>query len=67
METLNSETTKFIDDENNLTESFLNKYNDRLKVKEKLTNFWNQTKIDLPIRIGKYYFTFKNTGLQNHE
>lgn len=67
METPSPETTKFIDDENKLTDSFLNKCKDRQKVKQKLTNFWNQSSYDVPRRYGKYYFIRMNTGLQENK
>lgn len=67
METLTPETEKFIEDEDKLTDLFLNKYNDRSKVKDQLKKLYNQKIIHPPDRAGKYYFTYKNTGLQNHE
>lgn len=62
-----NETQTFIDAENKVTESFLKKVGIRNKVKEKLVNFWNQTKIEIGARYGKYYFSSKNTGLQKQE
>lgn len=55
-----------MDDQNEFTESFLNEGNLRSTVKEKLIDIYKRLDIGLPKKYGKYYFTFRNTGLQNH-
>ncbi|XP_055295103.1 prolyl endopeptidase-like [Sitodiplosis mosellana] len=59
------ETKQYVDDENKISQSFLENNDNWKKINEKLTNIWNYPKFGVPQRKGKYYFSFKNSGLQN--
>lgn len=61
------ETQQFVDAENEITQAFLTKSNKWKQINEKLTNIWNYPKFSVPQRKGKYYFSFRNTGLQNQK
>ncbi|XP_055295191.1 prolyl endopeptidase-like [Sitodiplosis mosellana] len=58
------ETKQFIDAQNELSQSLESNANWK-KINEKLTKMWNYHKFGVPFRKGKYYFSFKNSGLQN--
>lgn len=61
------ETKQFIDAQNQLSQSFLTKGDKWKKINEKLTAIWNYPKFGVPKRIGEYYITSRNTGLQNQK
>jgi prolyl oligopeptidase len=58
-------TRAWIEAENKLTFSFLEKIPERKKIEERLTKLWNYEKYDTPFKEGGRYFYFKNDGLQN--
>lgn len=63
----NSEETKqWVDEQNKVTFGYLEKIPFRQQIKERLVNVWNYEKYSVPFRKGKYYFYYKNDGLQNH-
>ena len=67
LENEDSEETKtFIKEQNEVTEKYLESCDKRQQIKSILTKFWNYPKFSVPKKNGKYYFTFANTGLQNH-
>lgn len=60
-----SEVKKWIQQQNKVTFEFLNNIPQRKKIKERLTELVNYERKSTPFKKGKYYFYFKNTGLQN--
>lgn len=62
----NSEETKqWVEAENKVTFDYLNKIPFRQQMKDRLTEVWNYEKFGVPFKKGKYYFFYKNDGLQN--
>jgi hypothetical protein len=61
------ETTKFVEEQNKLSQPFLQTGNEWQTLNTKLTKFWNYSKYSCPFKHGQKYFFFKNTGLQNQE
>lgn len=59
------ETQQFVDAENEITQPFLKNCGQWQKINEKLTSLWNYTGYSAPFHIGKYYFYYMNTGLQD--
>lgn len=59
------ETKKWIDKQNKLTHSYLEKIPFRKKIKRELKDFFNYTRFSSPFRAGEYLFFYKNSGLQN--
>ncbi|MCI0523804.1 MAG: prolyl oligopeptidase family serine peptidase, partial [Acidobacteria bacterium] len=55
----------WIEAQNKLTFSFLDKIPERAKIKDRLTRLWNYEKYGPPFKEGGRYFYFKNDGLQN--
>lgn len=65
LEDLNSDLTKqWVENQNNLTESYLSKIPYRDKIKTQLTEIWNYEKYSAPSKIGVHYVFSKNDGLQ---
>jgi len=62
----NSEETKqWVEAENKVTFDYLGKIPFRKDIKKRLTQVWNYEKFGAPFKKGKYYFFYKNDGLQN--
>lgn len=61
------ETKQFVDDENQLSQSFISDCDVWKKINEKLMNISNYPKYWVPERYGNYYISSINTGLQNQE
>ncbi len=62
----NSEETKqWVEAENKVTYDYLAKIPFRQQIKDRLTKVWNYEKFTTPFKRGKYYFFYKNNGLQN--
>lgn len=59
------ETKKWVDEENKVTFDYLEKIPFRNQMKDRLTQVWNFEKMSAPFKKGKYYFFYKNNGLQN--
>ena len=59
------ETKQWVTEENKVTFDYLEKIPFREKMKERLTQVWNFEKMTAPFKRGKYYFFYKNNGLQN--
>ena len=59
------ETAKWVESENRVTLSYLEKIPYRQKVKARLERLFNYPKYDAPLRNGDYFFFSKNDGLQN--
>jgi len=66
MENLDSPAVKqWVDDENKLTFSYLDKIPQRDAVRQRLKQLWNYEKVSVPkMQAGRLFFS-KNTGLQN--
>lgn len=59
------ETRKWVEEQNKLTFSFLEKIPYREKIRERLRDIYNYPRMGQPFRAGEYYFFYKNDGLQN--
>ena len=59
------ETRSWVEAQNALTFSYLDKIPYREKLKERLTQLYNYPRISAPFRRGDTYFFTKNDGLQN--
>ena len=60
-----AETKAWIDEQNKLTFSYLDRIAYREKLKARLTELYNYPRISAPFRRGETYFFTKNDGLQN--
>jgi len=58
-------TADWVQAENKITNEYLSQIPFRDKLRERLTKIWNFPKYGVPFRKGKWYFYFKNDGLQN--
>ncbi|MDH7462261.1 prolyl oligopeptidase family serine peptidase [Chitinophagaceae bacterium 26-R-25] len=62
----NSEETKdWVKKQNDVTNTYLAKIPFRADVKKRLEELWNYPKYGSPFKKGKYYYYYKNDGLQN--
>lgn len=59
------ETAKWVEEQNKITFSYLDKIPYRQKLKDRLEKVFNYPKYSSPFRRGDNYFYFKNDGLQN--
>ncbi|MCH2083240.1 MAG: prolyl oligopeptidase family serine peptidase [Saprospiraceae bacterium] len=55
----------WVQSQNKLTYSYLEKIPFRKKIEERYTELFNYPKLSSPFRAGDYYFFYKNDGLQN--
>ncbi len=60
-----AETKVWVEEENKLTYSYLDKIPYRDKIKKRLTEIWNFSKATPPFKKGDRFFWYKNDGLQN--
>ena len=60
-----AETKAWVDEENKVTFSYLDKIPFRESVKKRLTQLWNYEKLSPPVKKAGMYFSFYNNGLQN--
>jgi prolyl oligopeptidase len=58
-------TQSWVAAENKITQSYLQTFKGREKIKERLTELWNYPKYSVPTKEGNRYFFYKNDGLQN--
>ena len=63
---LATETTDWVNRQNELTQSFLNRITFRDVIFNRLEELWNYEKLGSPFQEGDYTYYFKNDGLQNH-
>src|SRR6187399_748036 len=62
----NSDETKaWVQEENAVTNAYLANIPFRDKAKKRLEAMWNYAKYSSPFKEGKYYYFYKNDGLQN--
>ena len=59
------EVRQWIDAQNRLTRSYLDKIPFRKKIEARLRQLWNYPRYSVPQKHGDRYFFFKNDGLQN--
>ncbi|XP_073812282.1 prolyl endopeptidase [Musca autumnalis] len=59
------ETQKYVEEQNKISQPFLEGCEAWKKINEKLTKLWNYEKYGCPMKHGKYYYFYKNSGLQN--
>ncbi len=60
-----AETGEWVKAQNKVTYDYLGTIPFREKIKDRLTKIWNFAKCTAPFKKGKYYFYYKNTGVQN--
>lgn len=60
-----TETKSWVDEENKITQNYLEQIPYREDIKNRLTEIWNYPKESAPFKVGEYYFFTKNDGLQN--
>lgn len=60
-----AETAEWVKKENVVTNEYLSKIPFRDKIKKRLGEIWNFEKQTAPFKKGKYYFFYKNDGVQN--
>ncbi|WP_316754632.1 prolyl oligopeptidase family serine peptidase [Pedobacter aquatilis] len=60
-----TETKNWVDEENKITQNYLEQIPYREDIKNRLTEIWNYPKESAPFKVGEYYFFTKNDGLQN--
>lgn len=59
------DTKNWVDAQNGVTENYLASIPFRPQVKQRLEELWNYPRYGTPFREGKYYYFYKNDGLQN--
>ncbi len=59
------ETMQWVDRQNEVTAKYLGKLKNREEIRNHLTELWNYPRQSAPFRMGKYYFFYKNDGMQN--
>lgn len=60
-----AETKQWVTEQNKVTFDYLGKISFRDKIKTRLSSIWNFAKYSAPFKKGKYYFYYKNDGVQN--
>jgi prolyl oligopeptidase len=61
----NEELKNWIEEENKITEDFINNCSEREKIEEELKKVMNYEKVGNPFKRGNKYYFYKNDGLQN--
>src|SRR5262245_31625081 len=61
-----AETAKWVEEQNKVTFSYLEKISYRAKLKDRLARLYDYPKYSAPFRKGDNFFFSKNEGLQNH-
>lgn len=59
------ETQAWVEDQNQITFSYLEEISEREIIKKRLTQIWDYEKYSVPFQEGDRYFYYKNDGLQN--
>ena len=59
------EVGQWVIDQNKVTFGFLEKIPFRNKIKTRLEEVYNYTRVTSPMKVGEYYLYYKNNGLQN--
>jgi prolyl oligopeptidase len=61
------ETKAWIEQQNQLTFSILDRIPSRRQIRQRLTELWDYPKASAPVKRGGFYFQFRNSGLQNQD
>ena len=61
------QTQEFVEQQNKVTQPYIEDCAEWKKINEKLTKLWNYPKYNVPDKQGDYYFSYMNTGLQNQK
>jgi prolyl oligopeptidase len=61
-----SETADWVQRQNEVTFSYLEKIPYRDKIRQRLETLYNYERLSAPSKEGDYYYYYKNDGLQNH-
>lgn len=67
LENKTRETETFIRKQNQFSKPYITKNNQFQEIKKLCATLANYPQFRVPERVGKYYFTFENTGLQDQE
>ena len=59
------DTRAWVDKQNTLTRSYIDAFEGRSMIEERMTKLWNYPRYSVPRKHGDYYFFTKNDGLQN--
>lgn len=59
------ETSVWVENQNKITDAYLEKIPFREKIRKRLNTVWNYEKVSVPFKKGERYFFYKNNGLQN--
>jgi prolyl oligopeptidase len=60
-----SETKNWVQEQNKVTQNYLEQIPYRDAIKNRLSKLWNYEKFSAPFKEGKYTYFYKNDGLQN--
>lgn len=60
-----AETENWVIAQNKVTDAYLDKIPYRQKLADRLTELINYPRVSSPMKVGEYYFFYKNDGLQN--
>ncbi|KAA0198485.1 Prolyl oligopeptidase [Fasciolopsis buskii] len=60
-----TETGAFVEAQNKVTETYLNRCPNKEQMRQRLKEIWNYERFSCPFRSGQYYYFWLNTGLQN--
>ena len=61
------ETVQWVEEQNALTSSYLNAIPYKNKIEKRLTEIWNFSKQEIPLKRGGKFFFLKNDGLQEQD
>jgi prolyl oligopeptidase len=59
------EVAEWVDEENKVTEAYLQGIPQRASIRKRLTELWDYERFTVPVKAGPYYVYSKNDGLQN--
>jgi len=62
---MSDETAEWVNQQNDVTQSYLNQIPFREKIKERLEKLYNYERVYAPTKHGDYEYYFRNDGLQN--
>ncbi len=62
-----AQSIQWIGQQQSITDQYLQQIPFRDKIKKRLTELWNFERQGVPIKRGKYFYTFRNNGLQNQD